>query len=134
VTWLTAEEGGRVSGPPRPTPERGFYATTTFVPPHTFESTQASFVVRGFDPELMTSSAGARWLVPGLGDCQTIEPGAVVVVTEGADGGALPRRGRRRRLNSVPLMDRSSCSWSSAGVQELEQRSRSRGGQTAGGN
>ena len=40
-------------------------------------------MLRGFDPDLRTSSAEARWLVPGLGDVQTLEPGAVVVVTEG---------------------------------------------------
>jgi hypothetical protein len=84
LVWLTPEQGGRQAGPPQPTRERDFYATTAFVPPHTLESTQATFVLRGFDPQHMTSSAEARWLVPGLGDFQTIEPGAVVVVTEGA--------------------------------------------------
>jgi hypothetical protein len=54
------------------------------VPPHTLESTQATFMLRGFDPDLRTAPAQARWLVPGLGDFQAIEPGAVVVVTEGA--------------------------------------------------
>ena len=84
LVWLTAEQGGRQSGPARPTPERDFYATTAFVPPHTLATTQATFILRGFDPDQMTSPAEARWLVPGLGDSQTIEPGAVVVVTEGA--------------------------------------------------
>ena len=84
VVWLTAEEGGRVSGPPRPSAERDFYAANGFVPPHTLQTGQASFVLRGFDPELMASPPEARWLVSGLGDFQTTEPGAVVVVTEGA--------------------------------------------------
>jgi hypothetical protein len=84
VAWLTPEQGGRTSGPPRPGPDRDFYATTAFVPPHTLRTGQASFVLRGFSPDVMTSPAEARWLVPGVGDFQTIESGAVVVVTEGA--------------------------------------------------
>ena len=46
VTWLTVEEGGRVSGPPRLSAERDFYAANGFVPPHTWETGQASFVLR----------------------------------------------------------------------------------------
>jgi hypothetical protein len=84
LVWLTSEEGGRQSGPARPTSERDFYATTAFVPPHTSGTTQATFVLRGFDPGRMSSPAEARWLMPGLGEFQTIEPGTIVVVTEGS--------------------------------------------------
>ena len=84
LVWLSNEEGGRSSGPPAQAPDRDFYATTAFVPPHTVETGLASFVIRGFDPNGMTSPAEARWLVPGVGDFQAIEPGAIVVVTEGA--------------------------------------------------
>ena len=82
IVWLTAEQGGRASGPP--SPETGEdYASTASVPPATVESGLASFALRGFDPGALSSSAEARWLFPEkIGD-QGIDPGTVVAVTEG---------------------------------------------------
>ena len=62
IVWLTADQGGRPSGPPA-TPVDRDYATTAFVPPHTVETGLASFVLRVKDPGDWTSAARAGWLV-----------------------------------------------------------------------
>lgn len=81
--WLTPEQGGRSSGPPPVSPDRD-YAQTAFVPPHTFESGLASFVLRGFEDGEWTSTAEGRWLLEENDGEQLVKPGSVVVVTEGA--------------------------------------------------
>jgi hypothetical protein len=82
VVWLTAEQGGRKSGPPVP-PEDQDYAVTAFVPPHAVENGLASFVLRGFQHGEWRSLAEGRWLVVENDAEQLVEPGSVVVVTEG---------------------------------------------------
>jgi len=80
VIWLTAEQGGRQSGPP---PNSETYAATAFVPPQTVESGLASFVIRGFDPSEYRSPAEGHWLIVENAGPQLVRPGSIVVVTEG---------------------------------------------------
>ncbi|SOD72554.1 hypothetical protein SAMN05892883_1940 [Jatrophihabitans sp. GAS493] len=83
VVWLTPEQGGRKSGPP-PTPADQDYAATAYVPPATVEEGLASFVLRVVDRSAWRSAAEGDWLVvPSEGE-QWVQPGSVVVVTEGA--------------------------------------------------
>jgi hypothetical protein len=82
VVWLTAEQGGRGSGPPTP-PDDQDYAVTAFVPPHGLDNGLASFVLRGFRHDEWRSPAEGRWLVVENDSEQLVEPGSVVVVTEG---------------------------------------------------
>jgi hypothetical protein len=70
VIWLTAEQGGRDTGPPPPRPAWPFYAATAHVPPRTADDGLASFVLRNFD-------AG------GQGD-SPVEAGSVIAVTQGS--------------------------------------------------
>jgi len=81
IVWLTQEQGGRASGPPASSDD---YAVTAFVPPGSIESGLASFVVRCTDPGRWVSKAAARWLVPQQDPRLEVQPGTVVVVTEGA--------------------------------------------------
>src|ERR1039457_2398405 len=46
IVWLTAEEGGRGTGPPPPRQEGPYHAATAYVPPHTPATGRASFVLR----------------------------------------------------------------------------------------
>jgi hypothetical protein len=80
VVWLTVEQGGRVSGPP---PTKCDYAHTAYVPPHTVDIGLASFVLRGYEPGAWTSRASGRWLDVRNEGVYRIEPGSVVVCTEG---------------------------------------------------
>jgi hypothetical protein len=82
VVWLTPEQGGRSSGPPPPSTEWD-YAHTAFVPPHTLDSGLASFALRHFQPGAWTSPAEGRWLLVENGGDHRVEPGTVVVCTEG---------------------------------------------------
>ena len=82
VVWLTAEQGGRRTGPPVP-PDEQDYAVTAFVPPHDVKDGLASFVLRGFQHGHWRSAAEGRWLVVENDGEQRVEPGTVVVVTEG---------------------------------------------------
>ena len=82
VVWLTAEQGGRASGPPT-TSDHHDYATTAFVPPQTSASGLASFVLRGFTAGQWRSPAEGRWLVVANDGDQLVKQGSVVVVTEG---------------------------------------------------
>lgn len=82
IVWLTPEQGGRSSGPP-PSSADWDYAATAFVPPHTAETGLASFVVRSFKAGAWRSPAEAIWLVVENDDPNLVEPGSVVVVTEG---------------------------------------------------
>jgi len=82
VVWLTTEQGGRKSGPPTP-PDGQDYAVTAFVPPHDVATGLASFVLRGFRHGAWRSPAEGRWLVVENDAEQLVEPGSVVVVTEG---------------------------------------------------
>lgn len=81
VIWLTAEQGGRRTGPPS---DPDNYAVTAFVPPHTVETGLASFVLRRFDPVSYRSTAEGRWLLAENAGAQRVTPGCVVAVTEGA--------------------------------------------------
>jgi hypothetical protein len=83
IVWLSLEQGGRTSGPPR-TPEDQDYAATAFVPPRTVSDGLASFVVRAADRSAWRSEAAASWLTVGSEGAQSVEPGSVVVVTEGS--------------------------------------------------
>ena len=82
VVWLTPEQGGRSSGPPQPSTDID-YAHTAFVPPHTVDSGLASFALRNFDAGAWSSAAEGRWLIVENGGDQLVEPGSVVVCTEG---------------------------------------------------
>ncbi|MEV6279246.1 hypothetical protein [Nocardia sp. NPDC051832] len=83
MVWLTAEQGGRSSGPP-PTPAEHDYAATAFVPPHGLQEGLASWVLRVDDRSAWRSPASAGWLAFGNTGLYRIEAGAVVVVTEGS--------------------------------------------------
>lgn len=82
VVWLTPEQGGRASGPPQPSTEWD-YAHTALVPPHTVASGLASFGLRNFEDGAWTSPAEGRWLIVDNDAEQLVEPGTVVVCTEG---------------------------------------------------
>lgn len=82
VVWLTAEQGGRMSGPPR-TPRGQDYAATAHVPPATVGSGLASIVIRATDRMAWRSAATAAWLVVENDDVHTVEAGTVLVITEG---------------------------------------------------
>ena len=78
VVWLSAEQGGRRSGPPTPD-----YAATGFVRPLTVETGLASIVVRAADATATESHADAGWLVTDLDYPKVVEAGDVIVITEG---------------------------------------------------
>lgn len=79
VVWLTKDQGGRAAGPPRPP-----YATTAYVPPATVQTGGlASFVLDGFEPAAWRSAAEGRWLAVDNEWPHHVEPGSVVVITEG---------------------------------------------------
>ena len=80
VVWLTPEQGGRRIGPPI---DPDNYAQVAHVPPHGVQHGSASFVLAGFDPKSLRSSALGRWLIVENEGPQLVEPGSVVVVTEG---------------------------------------------------
>jgi hypothetical protein len=82
VVWLTPEQGGRSSGPPQPSADID-YAHTAFVPPLTVDSGLASFALRNFEAGAWTSAAEGRWLIVENDGDQLVEPGTVVVCTEG---------------------------------------------------
>jgi hypothetical protein len=82
VVWLTPEQGGRTTGPPR-TGERGVDAANAFVPPRTAGSGLASFVLRDFEPGAPVTAAAGRWLVVDNSGPYRIQEGTVVVLTEG---------------------------------------------------
>jgi hypothetical protein len=81
VEWLAPEQGGRPSGPP---PLTDGYAQVAYVLPHSATTGLASFVLRKFDPNSMTSRAEGRWLFVEAINEQSIEPGSVVVFCEGS--------------------------------------------------
>jgi hypothetical protein len=83
IIWLTPEQGGRSSGPP-PTSREHDYGSIAFVPPHTVESGLASFVVRVEDTSARRSRAFAGWLLVDNSGDQAVEPGMVIVITEGS--------------------------------------------------
>ncbi|PPK89817.1 hypothetical protein CLV92_1306 [Kineococcus xinjiangensis] len=82
IVWLTAEQGGRMSGPPA-TPAEHDYAATAHVPPWTEENGSASFVLRVADRHGWTSRAEGTWLVQQDDERFLVHPGTVIVVTEG---------------------------------------------------
>jgi hypothetical protein len=81
VIWLTADQGGRVSGPP---PDPDNYAHVAHVPPFTIETGSASCVLRAFDPARLRSPAEGKWLAVENDGPQRVEVGSIVVITEGA--------------------------------------------------
>ena len=80
VVWLTAEQGGRSTGPP--TGEE--FRATGYVPPNDASNGLASFWLRGLAPGEWKSSAIGWWLAVENAGPQAVQPGSVVVVTEGA--------------------------------------------------
>lgn len=82
VVWLTADQGGRESGPPA-TPDGHDYAATAFVPPARLDDGLASFVLRVADRAAWRSHAQAGWLIVDNEGHQRVESGSVVVLTEG---------------------------------------------------
>lgn len=82
VVWLTAEQDGRRTGPPR-CDSTNDYAANAYVPPHTFSSGGASFVLRTFVNGALVSRAEGAWLALPNSGPQRIQPGTVVVITEG---------------------------------------------------
>ncbi|MFJ7210692.1 hypothetical protein [Amycolatopsis sp. NPDC098790] len=82
VVWLTAEQGGRTTGPPRADTEDDYMANA-FVPPRTADSGLASFVLRDLSPGAVVSPAAGCWLVVGNSGPYRIQAGTVVVITEG---------------------------------------------------
>ena len=79
VVWLTAEQGGRSSGPP--TVDE--YRVTAFVPPYTVDTGLASFFLASFEPGAWLSPATAWWPFVANVGAQQARPGSVVVITEG---------------------------------------------------
>ena len=82
IVWLTAEQGGRQTGPPVPPSDRD-YAATGFVPPLTLETGLASLVVRASEPAAYLSPADAGWLVGDNRYPHEVIAGDLIVVTEG---------------------------------------------------
>jgi hypothetical protein len=82
IVWLTAEQGGRRSGPPA-TPDDQDYAATAYVPPASVQEGLASFVVRVSDRSAWRSVAEADWLAVENEGVHWIDEGNIVVVTEG---------------------------------------------------
>lgn len=82
VVWLTFEQGGRRRLPTAD--DQHDYAANAFVPPRTAESGLASFVLREFTPHALVSPAKGCWLFVENAGPYRIQPGTVVVVTEGA--------------------------------------------------
>jgi hypothetical protein len=82
VVWLTADQGGRRTGPPVTTAEND-YAATGFVPPLTVATGLASLVVRPATPGAWRSAADAGWLVGDYRYPVDVAAGDVIVVTEG---------------------------------------------------
>ena len=83
VVWLTADQGGRNTGPPLPRSAWPYYAATAYVPPHTADTGLASFVLRNFEAGAWRSPAEGRWLVADAQGNQVVQPGSVIAVTEG---------------------------------------------------
>jgi hypothetical protein len=83
VVWLTRDQGGRSTGPP-PTPPDQDYAATAYVPPASASDGLASFVIRVADRAAWRSTAAATWLVVENQGLHRVEPGTVVIVTEGS--------------------------------------------------
>jgi hypothetical protein len=82
VVWLTPQQGGRVSGPPKPDYDYD-YTATAYLPPLTAEDGQAGLSLRRFAPTAWRSAAEGL-LVPGADlRAQQVAPGYIVVVTEG---------------------------------------------------
>lgn len=79
VVWLTAEQGGRKTGPPR----ADDYVANAYVPPQTAHSGLASFALRGFAPEALVSPAAGCWPIVDNSGLYRIQEGTVVVITEG---------------------------------------------------
>ena len=82
VVWLTADQGGRSSGPP-PTPIDTDYAATGYVPPATATSGLTSIVLRVSKRTAWRSAADARWLVGGNLPPHRVGAGDIIVVMEG---------------------------------------------------
>lgn len=84
VIWLTPEQGGRETGPPVPRAAWPYFAATAYVPPFTASTGLASFILRHFEAGAWRSCAEGRWLVTDAHGAQSVKPGSVIAVTEGA--------------------------------------------------
>jgi len=83
VVWLTSDQGGRTTGPPLPNPDIDYF-TTAYVPPLNARNGLASFGLRNFEAGAWKSPAEGRWLIVENSGDQLVQPGSVVVVTEGS--------------------------------------------------
>ncbi len=79
IIWLTPEQGGRSSGPPAPRE----YRVTGYAPPFTLNNGLASFWLSDFDAGAWRSPAAGRWPMTPNEGAQHLQPGSLVVVTEG---------------------------------------------------
>ncbi|AZI59214.1 hypothetical protein EH165_14770 [Nakamurella antarctica] len=82
VVWLTSSQGGRDTGPP-PTPTGEVYIANAYVPPHSFETGLAGFVVRAEDPTAWLSVADASWSIVKNRGAQRVRPGTLLAIAEG---------------------------------------------------
>jgi hypothetical protein len=90
IVWLTAERGGRRSGPPA-TPTDEDHAATADVSPASLDDGSASFVVRVVDRSAWRSDVQADSLAVENEGVHWIAEGSIVAVTEGSPpGGMLP--------------------------------------------
>ena len=81
VVWLTADQGGRSSGPLPPLGQD--FAATAYVPPATAQSGLASIVLRVSNRTAWRSAADARWLVVDNVPPYRVGVGDLIVVIEG---------------------------------------------------
>jgi len=82
VVWLTADQGGRSSGPLPPLGQD--FAATAYVPPATAQSGLASIVLRVSNRTAWRSAADARRLVVDNVPPHRVGVGDLIGVTEGA--------------------------------------------------
>ena len=83
VVWLTAEHGGRRTGPPV-LPAGRDYAANGFVPPLTAQTGLASLVIRAGTADAWRSAADAGWLVREYQYPREVQVGDTIIVTEGS--------------------------------------------------
>ena len=80
LRWLRPDEGGRHTGVPATPPDQ-VYAATGFVPPADITDGLASILIDRDHHTAWEVAARARWLVDE--HAPTVQPGDVIVITEG---------------------------------------------------
>jgi hypothetical protein len=83
IIWLSAEQGGRPDGPPRPAGEHAEYQGDAFVPPSIMELGLTPIVLRGLAPGAWRSLATAAWLTHDGSGPGSVRPGSLIVICEG---------------------------------------------------